>query len=110
MSYNVPQPDPGAPYGRDPVTGRPYSDKSRTTVGLLQLMLPFVSICGVGRLTAGYSTIGVIQLVGGLISLPLMCIGVGFITAAGFGIWSFVEGILFLTGSIPDAAGRPLRP
>jgi TM2 domain-containing membrane protein YozV len=98
------------PYGRDPLTGQPYSDKSRTMVGLLQLLLPFVGVCGVGRLVVGYTTIGVIQLVGSLISLPLMCVGIGFFSAIGIGIWSFVEGILFLTGNLPDPAGRPLRP
>jgi TM2 domain-containing membrane protein YozV len=110
VTYVPQQPDPSAPYGRDPVTGQPYSDKSRTMVGLLQLLLPFVGVCGVGRLAAGYTTIGIIQLVGFLISLPLICFGIGIFGALGIGIWSFVEGILFLTGNLPDPAGRPLRP
>ena len=49
----------GAPYGVHPITGEPYSDKSKVTAGLLQLLLPFIGICGVGRLYAGHAVIGI---------------------------------------------------
>ncbi|HEX4513492.1 MAG TPA: TM2 domain-containing protein, partial [Polyangiaceae bacterium] len=37
---------PGAPYGVDPMTGMPLSDKSKMTAGLLQI---FLGSFGVGR-------------------------------------------------------------
>ena len=48
-----------APYGMHPVTGIPYSDKSKLVAGLLQILLPF----GIGRFYIGDTKIGVIQLV-----------------------------------------------
>jgi TM2 domain-containing membrane protein YozV len=86
--------DPSAPYGRHPVTGQPYSDKSKLTAGLLEL-LSLVGIGGIGRFYIGDTGIGVAQLLTGL------C-GVGL-------IWSLVDGILMLTGSVNDPQGRPLR-
>ena len=56
--------DPYAPYGRHPVTGEPYSDKSKATAGLLQILLGFFGICGVGRLYIGSVGIGLCQLLG----------------------------------------------
>ena len=81
--------DPEAPFGRDPF-GVPFSDKSKLTAGLLQI---FVGHFGVGRFYLGYTTIGVLQL----------------ITCGGCGIWSLIDGILMLTGKVPDLQGRPLR-
>ncbi len=48
-----------APYGLHPVTGIPYSDKSKIVAGLLQIFLPF----GIGRFYIGDTKIGVIQLI-----------------------------------------------
>lgn len=81
--------DPEAPYGRDPF-GVPLSDKSKLTAGLLQLL---VGGLGLGRFYLGYTTIGVLQLV----------------TCGGCGIWALIDGILMLTGKVPDPQGRPLR-
>ncbi|GAB2555979.1 TM2 domain-containing protein [Nocardia heshunensis] len=81
--------DPEAPYGRDPF-GVPLSDKSKLTAGLLQLL---VGGLGLGRFYMGYTTIGVLQLV----------------TCGGCGIWALIDGILILTGKVPDPQGRPLR-
>ena len=60
--------DPEAPYGRDPVTGRPYSDRQKVIAALLQLFLPF----GTGRFYTGHTGIAVAQLV-----LVLFGVGVG---------------------------------
>lgn len=85
--------DPAAPYGRDPLSGQPYSDKQKIVAGLLQIFLPF----GVGRFYTGDVGIGIAQLL------------VTFVTL-GFGaIWSFVDGIVYLAGSPTDQHGRPLR-
>ena len=79
-----------APYGVDPVSGRPYSDKSKVAAGLMQL---FLGGFGVGRFYTGHIGIGVAQL----------------LTCGGLGIWSLIDGIMMLTGSVDDADGRPLR-
>jgi TM2 domain-containing membrane protein YozV len=84
--------DPEAPYGRDPVTGRPYSDRLKVIAALLQLFLPF----GTGRFYTGHTGIAVAQLV-------LVVFGVGV-------VWSFIDGIVLLAGDPTDPDGRPLRP
>ena len=86
--------DPSAPFGRDPLTGLPLSDKSKIVAGLLQL---FLGGFGVGRFYLGYSTIGILQLV-----VSLLTCGIG-------AIWPLVDGILILMGNVPDVHGRPLR-
>ena len=85
--------DPQAPYGRDPVSGFPYSDRSKVVAGLLQLFLPI----GIGRLYAGHTGIGIAQL------LLTLFFGIGV-------IWAFIDGIVILAGRPTDAKGRPLRP
>jgi TM2 domain-containing membrane protein YozV len=90
--YAPAQYDPAAPYGHDPVTGRPYSDRNKVVASLLQLFLPF----GVGRFYSGHTGIAVAQLL-----LTPVFIGV---------IWSFIDGILMLAGRPTDREGRPLRP
>lgn len=82
----------GAPYGVHPITGIPYSDKSKVVAGVLQLLVPI----GIGRFYTGHTKIGVLQLV-----TALFC-GVG-------AIWAFVDGVLMLMGKVPDSEGRPLR-
>ena len=82
-----------APYGVHPVTGMPYSDKSKVVAGVLQIVLPF----GAGRFYTGHIGIGVAQLLVSLITCGVGC------------IWPFVDGILMLMGNVPDAEGRPLR-
>jgi TM2 domain-containing membrane protein YozV len=86
--------DPAAPYGRHPVSGLPYSDKSKTIAGLLQL-LGLVGIGGIGRFYIGDVGMGVAQLLLG------MC-GVGL-------IWSIIDAVLILTDKVNDPQGRPLR-
>ena len=85
--------DPEAPYGRDPVSGFPYSDRSKVVAGLLQLFLPI----GIGRLYAGHTGIGIAQL------LLTVFFGLGQ-------IWAFIDGIVILAGRPTDGKGRPLRP
>jgi hypothetical protein len=84
---------PGAPFGVD-MYGRPLSDKSKLTAGLLQI---FLGGFGVGRFYLGYTNIGVLQLVVTLVT-------------CGFGsIWGLIDGIVILIGNVPDPQGRPLR-
>jgi TM2 domain-containing membrane protein YozV len=112
-------PPPMSP-GFDPVTGRPYSDKSKLAAGLLQL-LPgfFLGLGGIGRLYAGQAGIGVGQLVlSGLAYLSVCCAGVTLglalvvaipLTTAAW-LWAVIDGIVLLAGAPVDRQGRPLRP
>lgn len=87
-------PSPYAPYGIDPVTGIPYSDKSKLVAGLLQI---FLGGLGVGRFYLGDPGIAIAQIL------------VTFITF-GFGmLWPVIDGIVLLAGSPRDKNGRPLR-
>jgi TM2 domain-containing membrane protein YozV len=86
--------DPEAPWGRDPF-GVPLSDKQKLVAGLLQI---FLGSFGVGRFYLGYTGLGVAQLVVGI----LTCFTVGW-------IWGIIDGVLMLTGKVPDSNGRPLR-
>ncbi|KEF99142.1 hypothetical protein K883_02154 [Mycobacterium sp. TKK-01-0059] len=99
--------DPQAPFGRDPVTGLPVSDKSATTAGLLQL---FLGLFGVGRFYIDSTQIAVAQLCVGLFGIvfSLFCF-LGFPVLLGGIIWAIVDAILIITGSVKDNHGRKLR-
>lgn len=84
---------PQAPYGIHPVTGVPYSDKSKLIAGLLQILIPL----GIGRFYSGHTSLGVGQLL-----VTIFTCGIG-------AIWPFIDGILILVGDPTDAQGRPLR-
>ncbi|MEE4546696.1 TM2 domain-containing protein [Streptomyces sp. V4-01] len=82
--------DPNAPYGYDPY-GRPYSEKSKVTAGVLQLLLGGF---GVGRFYTGHTGIALGQL----------------FTCGGCGVWALIDGIMLLAGNNQtDAQGRVLR-
>lgn len=95
-----PVPPPGAygvssttPYGIHPVTGIPYSDKSKLVAGLLQILIPI----GIGRFYIGDNKTGVIQLV-----VTLVTCGIG-------ALWPFIDGIILLATDSRDANGYMLR-
>jgi TM2 domain-containing membrane protein YozV len=112
---------PPSPYGPvlqptfDPVTGQPYSEKSRMIAGLLQI-LPAVllSLGGVGRLYAGNTNMGVIQLIATVVGWASFWCGFvlffPFILWVGVVIWFVVDGILMFTGRPVDGQGRLLKP
>lgn len=114
--YGAPQPgfqygqvygaDAMAPYGRDPRTGEPLSDKSKIAAGLLQI---FLGQFGAGRFYIGDNKTAVIQLVLTLIGYVLAVVIVGIFLVMAVGIWALIDGIMMLTGSVRDAQGRPLR-
>ena len=84
-----------APYGLDPRTGIPYSDKQKLVAGLLQILLPF----GIGRYYIGDTTTGVWQTLATIFTCGLAH------------IWVLVDGILMLTrDDTKDARGYILRP
>jgi len=84
---------PAAPYGVHPVTGIPYSDKTKLVAGLLQILIPL----GIGRFYIGDTKTGVWQLV-----VTILTCGIG-------GLWPFIDGIVILATDSTDAQGRPLR-
>ena len=97
-------PDALAPHGRHPVTGQPFSDKSKVPAALLQLLGLF-GFLGFGRIYLGQTGLGIAQL--------LTCLLATLVTW-GFGIavpiiWGIVDAILILTGRVRDPQGRPLR-
>jgi len=85
--------NPQAPYGYHPVTGVPFSDKSKLIAGLLQILVPI----GIGRFYIGDISTGIWQLV-----VTILTCGIG-------AIWPFIDGILMLVGNVTDPQGRPLR-
>ena len=89
--------DPPPPYGRHPMTGEPFSEKSKVVAGLLQL-LGLLGLVGIGRIYLGYTGLGVAQLVVGLITC-----GIGAV------IWGIIDAVLILTDKVRDPEGRPLR-
>ena len=97
-------PDPAAPYGRHPLTGEPFSDKSKVIAGLLQL-LGLVGVLGIGRIYLGNTTLGITQLLGCLVFGIVTC-GIGFIVPV---IWGIIDAVLIFTDRVRDSAVRPLR-
>jgi TM2 domain-containing membrane protein YozV len=97
---------PDAPFGIDPVSGRPYSDKSKLVAGLLQICFGGLAV---GRFYMGDTSTAIAQL------LAVFVIGGGgsfFTCGASFIVvlWPLIDGIMILTGKPLDAQGRPLRP
>lgn len=99
-----------APYGIDPTTGVPWSDRTRLAAGLLSLLLPFVGICGVGRLYAGNILIGLLQLLGFWFGIISMLVLIGFVITPAVWLWAVIDGIVLLASGGRDQYGRPLRP
>ena len=100
--------DPMAPYGRNPFTGEPLSDKSKTIAGLLQL-LGLIGVLGIGRIYLGYTTLGIAQLVVGLVGgfvIGILTCGLGFAIPV---VWGLIDAVMILSGQVRDPQGRPLR-
>jgi TM2 domain-containing membrane protein YozV len=89
-------PNPAAPYGVHPITGVPYSDKSKLAAGLLQI---FLGGLGIGRFYIGDNKTAIWQIV-----VTVITCGIG-------SIWGLIDGIIMLASdNATDAQGRPLRP
>ena len=112
--YGGPAYGSGVP-GVDPLTGQLLSDKSKITAGLLQLVLGFLfTLGGVGRLYAGNTTIGVVQIVATVIAWSSFWCGfvalfIPWILWVGIWVWFVIDGIVMLAGRPVDGQGRLLR-
>jgi TM2 domain-containing membrane protein YozV len=84
-----------APVAYDPMTGLPYSDKSKVVAGILQLVL--------GGFGAGRFYTGHIGMAIGQIAVTWLTCGLG-------SVWPVVDGIILLVQGGTDAEGRVLRP
>ncbi|WP_420109176.1 NINE protein [Mycolicibacter arupensis] len=97
-------PDAWAPYGRHPVTGQPYSPKSKVTAALLQL-LGFFGFLGFGRMYLGQTGLGLVQLLIGVLA-TITTYGLGIIVPFA---WGVIDAVLILSGRVHDKQGRLLR-
>ncbi|MEV7098872.1 DUF1707 domain-containing protein [Amycolatopsis sp. NPDC051045] len=93
MPLYAPPPVP-APMPYAPSMPVPYSPRSKTVAGVLQIVLPF----GAGRFYTGQIGLGLLQL--------FVCM----ITLGAGTIWPIIDGIVLLANGGMDAEGRPLRP
>lgn len=89
---------PSAPYGVDPMTGQPLSDKSKIAAGLLQI---FLGCFGVGRFYAGRTGIGLAQVLMTVLSMGVLAL----ITVP----WGVIDGVIMLTDNSRDGRGRKLH-
>jgi Protein of unknown function (DUF2510)/TM2 domain len=107
--------DPEASYGRDPVAGKPLSDKRAAIAGVLQL---FFGVFGAGRFYIGSKAIGGYQL--GLTIVGFVLAGVTPHSAdtavtliglllIGVALWAFIDAILMFARFVTDGQGRRLR-
>jgi TM2 domain-containing membrane protein YozV len=125
---------PPQPYSQYPVSGAPqpyspypsgyvvptgygpqYSDKSKLAAGLLQLLLGFfLGLGGVGRLYAGNTSLGIVQIVASVVGWVSFWCGffliLPFLVFFGVWLWFVIDGIIMLAGQPTDGQGRPLRP
>jgi TM2 domain-containing membrane protein YozV len=113
MPPSMPPPPPPPEF--DPASGLPYSDKSRIAAGLLQLLPAFVmAIGGVGRLYAGHTALGAVQLVASIFAwIMLICLFwliIPIFIFIGMWLWAVIDGVVMLVGRPVDGYGRPLRP
>ncbi len=85
-------------YGQQPAQydaqGRPLSDKSKLTAGLLGI---FLGVFGAGRFYTGHTGLAVGQLL-----VSLFTCGIG-------ALWGFIDGIMLLVNGGTDSEGRVLR-
>ncbi|BCB86116.1 hypothetical protein [Phytohabitans suffuscus] len=101
-------------YAYDPVSGLPYSDKSKVAAGLLQLLPGFlIGLGGIGRLYAGNTSLGVTQIVLTLVGWMSFWCGFvllfPFVVYFGLWLWFTIDGIVLLAGRSVDGQGRLLR-
>lgn len=83
-----------------------YKPKQKLVAGLLAL---FVGMYGIHNFYLGYTTKGIIQVVGTFLSFILCLVFIGYVFLFGIAIWVLVEAIMIFAGGIKvDGKGYPL--
>jgi TM2 domain-containing membrane protein YozV len=90
------------------------SDKSKFVAGLWQMVpAALFGLGGIGRLYAGHTSLGLIQLgvtILGWISFVLgFVLGFTWIFFALAWLWFIIDGVVLMTGHPVDGQGRPMR-
>ena len=91
-----------------------WSNKSKIVAGLLQILPGFVlGLGGIGRLYAGHTALGFIQLAATVVGwISFWCgfaLFLPFFVFAAMWIWFVIDGIVLLAGRPVDGQGRLLR-
>lgn len=94
----------------EPLSGRPYSGKNRTSFALLQVLLGMIGIGGIGRMYAGHVGLGVGQLITGIVCWIIgACFAIlifPLILPIGAMLWFVIDGLV----TTKDGQQLPLRP
>jgi TM2 domain-containing membrane protein YozV len=97
--------DPRAPWGVDPKTGRPFSDKQKIIAFVLQF---FLGKFGAGRFYTGHTNLAVTQLIACMLGVWVFSWFTCGLTAFVL-FWPIIDAIILLATDSTDSDGRPLR-
>lgn len=97
--------NPQAPFGVEPRTGLPYSDKQKMLAGILQI---FLGKFGIGRFYTGHTQLAIAQLITCMLGVFIFSWFTCGLSAFVL-FWPIIDGIILLTSDSTDAQGRPLR-
>jgi TM2 domain-containing membrane protein YozV len=91
-----------------------WSDKSKIVAGLLQIIPGFLmGLGGIGRLYAGHTMLGIVQLAATVLGwISFWCgfaLVLPFFVFAAMWIWFVIDGVILLAGRPVDGQGRLLR-
>jgi hypothetical protein len=116
------QGDPLAPFGRDPVTGNPLSNKSKLAAGVLQFLWggPFGAgnlylgdtkrcLIHVGAFWGAFFVIMFGGLVGAVSALGYVIMFLGALMGFGSVLFAWYEVFLIFTDRVTDKDGRQLK-
>jgi hypothetical protein len=108
-----------AGFGYDPISGQPYSEKSKVIAGLLQLLPGIVfSFGGIGRIYAGNTTLGAVQMAASVVGWICFWCGIlanifvlflPLVVYVGIWFWFVIDAIVIFAGRPVDGQGRLLR-
>jgi TM2 domain-containing membrane protein YozV len=90
------------------------SDKSKLVAGLLQLVPGFcITLGGLGRLYAGRTMLGLVQLGASVVSWTSaacgFALGLPWAVTAAIWLWFVIDGLVILFGRTTDGEGHVLR-
>jgi TM2 domain-containing membrane protein YozV len=94
-----------APFGIEPTSGLPYSDKQKVLAGVLQI---FLGKFGIGRFYTGHTQLAIAQLITCMLGVFIFSWFTCGLSAFVL-LWPVIDGIMLLTSDSKDAQGRPLR-